>query len=205
LARPDEGEAAGRLLTAAHHELSDETRLLMKTGAMGTTVMRGLDGGDEAILHDVVQAVAGRPLEEVFGGLSVLLAAEDRGGELVGALTAIPPIRTLMYALDSGVDQLQVLVMAQAVIKIKGVAVAEQARRRGIGTALINRCVQLYSQLGWQMRYGQFAVGSGLEGYYSRRGFEVLDEGELISLRPLLDVPLSIHAMAGERLFMRWR
>ena len=48
-------------------------------------------------------------------------------------------------------------------------AVAEPDRRRGIGTALINACTELYFQLGYHLAYGQFSARAGLASYYGGR------------------------------------
>jgi transcriptional regulator with XRE-family HTH domain len=68
-----------------------------------------------------------------------------------------------------------------AVVKINGLAVDQASRETGIGTALISTCLQLYFQLGYRLAYGQFSVGSGLETYYRRLGFDVFAPGERAS------------------------
>lgn len=100
---------------------------------------------------------------------------------------------------------MNVLVAAQAIIKIKGVAVDPAARGAGLGTALIKRCVQLYRQLGWFVIYGQFDAKSGLDTDYAQRGFEILAAGEPLRLEPLLGFPLDIQPTPSERLFVRWQ
>ncbi|MEU4424831.1 GNAT family N-acetyltransferase [Actinoplanes sp. NPDC024001] len=100
---------------------------------------------------------------------------------------------------------LNVLVAAQTVVKLKGLAVSPAARGTGIGSAMIKRCVQLYRQLGWHVVYGQFDAARGLESYYSARGFEVLGSGEDLNLGPLLGFPLRIYTRPQDRLFVRWQ
>jgi hypothetical protein len=53
------------------------------------------------------------------------------------------------------------------------------------------------------MTAGQLAAGTGLETYYQRQGFEVLPAGEGIDLKPLLDLPLTIHTDRTEQIFVR--
>jgi len=95
--------------------------------------------------------------------------------------------------------------VALTVVKFKAVGVAEHARSRGLGAELLKRAWQLYLHLDFYLAYGQFKVGTGLEHYYPGRGFEVLAEGEGVSLQERLGVPLAIRPEPGERLFARWR
>ena len=91
-----------------------------------------------------------------------------------------------------------------ALLAIKGVAVAESARGAGLGQALLRRIVQIYDQVDYRLLYGQFSVGSGLETYYARQGFEVLGEQAGVPLGPVFDLPITVGAPPGERLFVRW-
>ncbi|GAB2495727.1 hypothetical protein GCM10027187_73160 [Streptosporangium sandarakinum] len=63
----------------------------------------------------------------------------------------------------------------------------------------------LYFQLGFRGAYGQFRTGRGLETFYARQGFAVLDEGAVFSLRDRLGLPFRIQADPGERIFTRVR
>jgi hypothetical protein len=52
--------------------------------------------------------------------------------------------------------------------------------------------------------YGQFSIGSGLETYYPRQGFTVLDEGQVIDLRRMnLNIIIRSDPSDPERLFVR--
>jgi hypothetical protein len=75
-----------------------------------------------------------------------------------------------------------------------------------IGATLIRRTVGIYRQLGYCLVYGQFPTGSGLENYYSRQGFTVLDEGQHIDLSRLgLPIHIRTDPSEPERLFLRWQ
>ena len=54
--------------------------------------------------------------------------------------------------------------------KIKAVAVREDARSRGISTALLKRCVQIYWQLDYMLLFGEFETSRALGPYYERHG-----------------------------------
>ncbi|GIF01565.1 GNAT family N-acetyltransferase [Paractinoplanes rishiriensis] len=206
LAGPGDATAAGRLLTLAEHGLDQEAEMLARDPRLALGLQRGLSGGPDSLLRETVEALSiSGTLREPCVGLSTVLVVAPRGGPPKGALMAFPPVRVLHGALDAGVGVLQVMSAALAVVKLKGVAVASEARGIGLGAALIRRCAQLYEQLGWHVLYGQFNQDSGLDGYYSRLGFDVLGAGEPLHLAGLLGFPLSIHPMPGERLFVRWR
>jgi N-acetylglutamate synthase-like GNAT family acetyltransferase len=49
--------------------------------------------------------------------------------------------------------------------KIKAVAVRDDARGRGIGAALLKRCVQVYWQLDYMLLFGEFETGRDLGAY----------------------------------------
>jgi len=95
---------------------------------------------------------------------------------------------------------------AAKITKVRAVAVAEDARGTRLGETLIKRTVRTYLHLGFGLIYGQFATGSGLETYYARQGFTVLDEGQVIDLRRM-NLPIIIRTDPGdpERLFVRWQ
>jgi hypothetical protein len=121
-------------------------------------------------------------------------------------LQAVPPDNVLADGINAGVPVLNALIGATKVAKIRAVAVAEDARGNGIGETLIRRTVRTYLQLEFILIYGQFPVGSGLEMYYIRQGFTVLDEGHVIDLRRI-DLPILIRTDPSdpERTFVRSR
>jgi GNAT superfamily N-acetyltransferase len=71
---------------------------------------------------------------------------------------------------------------AVGIAKIKAVAVTETARGRNIGGSLLKRCRQVYFHWGYRIIYGQMPPVPGLDAYYRRNGFEVLDEGAGLDL-----------------------
>ena len=206
LARLDDAETAARLIQMADAggELPTEVLALLRTGFNATLVLRGLDEGPRAILEQIALLATQGRLQEAIGRLASVLVAEDRDGQIVATSLTFPPGAIIVRALRANLDQMRILVLAVTVLKIKGVAVAESARGNGIGQAMLRRIVQTYDQIGYRLLYGQFTVGSGLETYYRRQGFEILDQHDGVSLTPLLDLPITIGAPPGEQLFLHW-
>ena len=111
----------------------------------------------------------------------------------------------MAQAAGAGIPVQFALVGTAAIVKINGIAVDETSRSKGIGTALLGTCLQMYFQLNYLLAYGQFRAESGLEHYYSRLGFDVLAPGEGISLSERLAMPIGLTPESGERFFLRWR
>jgi GNAT superfamily N-acetyltransferase len=205
LVRSGDVDAVRRLLPLAEPGLDEEGAMLAQHPGLAAGLQRALRHGPKALLlRDSAGAVVRRSLQDVLIEMALLLVAVNDRGQVDAVLMAFPPVNVLANALQAGVSMTNIVVAAQSVVKIKGVAVAEPARGLGVGAALLDQCVMLYTGLGWQVVYGQFGAESGLDAYYRLRGFEVLDRGAGINLLELLPFPLSIHAMPGEQLFM-WR
>jgi len=222
LVRGWSGPDGSRVRLARPAEASEVDRLLKLTGeAMDPAMVEAI--ATDVIAFGIRSALAerGSPTEplrtflvrgltsgestSVMAGLSTVLVAEDRAGDVIGALFALPPAGVIAAGVEGGVPPMIAMSAALTVVKIKGVAVAERVQGRGHGAELLKRAWQLYLHLDYYLAYGQFKVGTGLERYYPRRGFEVLAEGEGVSLQERLGVPLGIRPEPGERLFARWR
>lgn len=204
LARPGETAAVSRLLAAADVELAADVAAAVEDGTIGATLLKGLaDGQDQLIRALAIAAHTSEP-ETAMPGLSIVLVAEA-AGDLAGAIEARPPSWIFADAARNGVPLPHALLGTAVVIKFCAVAVAEPDRRRGIGTALINTCTELYFQLGYHLAYGQFSARAGLASYYERLGFTVQPPGTAISLSEPLGLPVAIAATPGDRLFTRWR
>jgi GNAT superfamily N-acetyltransferase len=181
--------------------LPDDADIMLDHPLLASGLQRALRSGRPALLA----GTAARSLYDLTVGLSALFVAVDTTGAVVGVLMALPPVRVLGQFLQAGVPVHQVLFAAHTVIKLKGVAVDESARGRGIGTALITLCVQLYTDLGWRAVYGQFdKKNTQLEDYYTRLGFTVLSPRKAVDFSHLVPFPLATHPLGGERLFVHW-
>ncbi|MGW0446204.1 GNAT family N-acetyltransferase [Streptosporangium sandarakinum] len=187
----------------AAHE--DALLAAVRDGMLGRLLVLGLAEGPHAMRRRFLEMVSARTEQAALcamAGLSAPLVVQDRAGRVVAALHAVslpPPITA--NAADRGVPFEVMMDALTAVVKIRAVAVDEPSRGQGIGSALLTRCLHLYFQVGFRAAYGQFRTGSGLEAFYARQGFDVLDEGAVFSLRDRLGLPFRIQADPGERIF----
>ena len=201
LARPADLEAVQRLLPMAEPSLAEEGTQMLDHPMLGAAILRALQRGRP---RPSLADVPSRNPYDLTIALSLLLVAEDERRTVVGVLMALPPVRILGQFLQAGVPLPDILAAAQTVIKLKAVAVEPAARGRGIGTALINLCVELYTGLRWRAIYGQIDKRSQLEPYYTQLGFAVLRPREGLDLQHLASFPLAVFPLGGERLFIRW-
>ncbi|MFC1428519.1 GNAT family N-acetyltransferase [Streptacidiphilus sp. N1-12] len=206
LARPGEVPAADALLDPVGVRVESLAAQGVDDGSLATLLKAGLDGGQNALALAVATAIAGKELKDAVPGLSLLLVAEDPQRQIVGALTAMPPYSVVAALADRGVSGERLAFLCMVIAKISGLAVADTARGRGIGTQLLKRATQIYQQLSFQLVYGQFDDDSAtLPAFYASRGFTVKAVGESEDLSVFLGVPLAVHSGPTERLFTRWR
>jgi hypothetical protein len=94
--------------------------------------------------------------------------------------------------------------MASAIgaAKVKAVATAARARGAGIGNALIQCCNQVYFRCCYVMIYGQMPGVPGLDAFYRRNGFDVLDVGDELDMWVVFGVHFRIRTDPGERFFI---
>lgn len=202
--RPGEAEEAVGLLKAATDDLEPGYATAIDQGQCGAWLLDGLAGAD--LLEPLVRAAAGGRLGEAAAALSLPLVAQDQDGALVGALLAVPSGTVLSTVSRLPGYQQHALLSTLQYAKIKAVAVRQDARGRGIGGALLQRCVEAYWQLDFQLLFGEFETGRDLGAYYTRHGFTVLQPGDTIDVGTLLTgVPIHLGAGPGETFFYRWR
>ncbi|MCX5097540.1 GNAT family N-acetyltransferase [Streptomyces sp. NBC_00365] len=201
---PEEAGAVTTLLKAAADDLEAGHLEALARGECGTWLLDVLEGVD--LGEPLVRAGAAGEFQRAAGELSLPLVARDGDGQVVGALLGV-----LSGTVVSGLARLPggrryVLVSMLTYAKIKAVAVSEDARRRGIGAALLARCVQVYWQLKYTLLFGEFDTERALGPYYRRQGFTVLRPGQGIDVGTLLTgVPLHLGAGPGLTFFHRWR
>ncbi|MFJ9250317.1 GNAT family N-acetyltransferase [Streptomyces sp. NPDC101776] len=200
---PEEAGAVTELAKMADDDMETGHLEALAAGQCGTWLLDSLAGIDPA--EPLVRALSAGDLQPAAAALSLPLVARDRDGQVVGALLAVPSGR-----ITSGIAQLpgsrqQALLSMLKYAKIKAVAVREDARGRGIGAALLKRCVQVYWQLDYMLLFGEFATERDLGPYYTRQGFTVLGSGQAIDVGTLTGVPLQLFAGPGETFFYRWR
>ena len=206
LARPGDTGQVTRLLELVDLRLDPAVGTVIEAGTVASTLLLGLDHGADAMLRPLGEAVAADSPEDAMPGLIWVLVAEGRDGSLHGVLLAVPPTNVLADGIHGGVPVPAVVAGAAKIAKVRAVAVAADARGHRLGETLIKRTVRTYLHLGFRLIYGQFSLGSGLETYYARQGFTVLDAGQVIDLRRM-NLPIIIHTDPSdpERLFVRWQ
>ena len=203
LARPGEAKDVARLAETTGGPLDEWMHAAIENGTASAALFAALRSSNEALIGPVSRCAAtGDPTP--FTELSLALVAE-RDQSIVGALYALPPGAFIASIIDQGIEIPHAMVIAVSVIKIKAVAVDSANRSQGIASALLTGSARLYDQLGYHLLYGSFAVGSGLESFYSDRGFEVLPVGESIPLDIIVGQPVHLGTLRTERLFARWR
>ncbi|WP_327581641.1 GNAT family N-acetyltransferase [Nonomuraea sp. NBC_00507] len=89
--------------------------------------------------------------------------------------------------------------------KIKAMAVAETARRCGIGAALLKRCKQVYFHCGYLLLYKAMPPTPGLDAFYRRQGFQVLEAGAPLDMWMVFGVHSRIQPGVDERYFVRFQ
>ncbi|GGN29288.1 hypothetical protein GCM10011609_86200 [Lentzea pudingi] len=142
---------------------------------------------------------------------ALVLVADHRDHGVVGGLIAYPPVNVaesyigILEANGATSETLQktVLGMGMFLTRIKAIAVSEQARGSTVGSSLIKRARQIYFHLGYRTIYGAMPPTPGLEQFYNRAGFTVLDPDEPVDLRFMFDDDRKIFPDAGERFFVR--
>jgi GNAT superfamily N-acetyltransferase len=203
LARVGDVEVARRLIALVGSGVSLEAEMVaaVEAGRVGAAVLQGLSEGPEALTRLLAVGVheGEGSMQDVLAGLTSMLVADHPVDGVVGVLLALPPAAALSH---TGLPEMEALVGLVKVIKLKAVAVDAAHRGAGIGAALVRTSCRLYAQLGYAMMYGQFRMGSGLEAYYQRLGFAVLDKGAGFQL-PMFSVPFGIRTEPGEQIFVR--
>jgi GNAT superfamily N-acetyltransferase len=209
----DDMPAVRELALLAGVEIEDELMEAVASGAAGQALRAGLTRGRDGFgCHIAGQFAAHweQPLM-VYLSAALVLVAEHRDDGIIGTLIAYPPPNITQNHLDAardvGEQQRSELMMLGAIgpAKIKAVAVAESARGRHIGSALIQRTRQIYFTCGYILIYGTMTSAPGLDVFYRRCGFQVLDPGEGLDLWPVFGVHSHIEAGPAERFFVRYK
>jgi hypothetical protein len=173
----------------------------------------GLAGGTDAFFNDIMArftSMSMPALRDLFLRLTLALVAETDGAGTVGAALAFPPVGTIMHQLEQlqalgAPEQTQIeltLAGTLRVSRIKAVGVREDARCSGVGAALVDACTSAFTDLGYSIVYGIMPPLSGLEDFYSGRGFTVLPPDKPYSFKAA-GLPMAVQADPGERIFYR--
>lgn len=203
--RAGEWARANELLPAAGVELDEYSIAGIDDGSLGAAVLDGLHT-DVAVFHErFLESLQGQELPLQLVPMSLVLVAEDAVGRIVGVLEVLPPSSAIVGMREMGYPGVLAMMLAATVGKVRGLAVDEDVRGQGWGSALLRRGMQVYDQLGFVTLHGSFDVSSSrLEGFYRSHGFTVLDIGEKVEMSHL-GPTLVTGSDPTERMFARHR
>ncbi|TDU67857.1 GNAT family N-acetyltransferase [Streptomyces sp. KS 21] len=203
--RPGEWARANELLPAAGVQLDRSATTAIDNNTLGTVLLDGLATHIEGFHEHFLDSLKGQDLVQQLVPCSLVLVAEDASGQIIGVCEVIPPATTIMSMRSMGYPDVMAMMLAVTVGKVRGLAVDEDVRGQGWGSALLRRTMQVYDQLGFVALEGSFDVGSPhLEAFYRGHGFEVLDVGGKVQMDHLGPV-VQIGSDDSERMFVRHR
>lgn len=167
-AHPDDLGRAAELLSDVGTDITEDLNAAAGKADTSLLLHECLSSRDnESAMRAVISGTLGSREVDPLAGLSALLVATDRTGQVLGCALMIPPGRFLAQV--RRVNEVQGLALMLVITKLKGLAVDPAHRGRGIGAALVKRGVQLYEQSGFHVMYGQFTAERNLEPFYRRQ------------------------------------
>lgn len=205
LARQKDVEEIAALLDLVGDDvrLEPDLRAAIEDRSIAAAIRTGLDAASAphvAVRH----SFTARPVEEAAVSVCLPLVAIDEENRVVGVLSVTAPGTIIETAAQHGWPIPEAMALSLTVAKAHGLAVTEDARGRGIGSALLDRAWQIYQQLGYALLYGSFEASRDLESFYTRCGFTVHAPGEPLVLSP---IGLGFGFRPGDthRMITRWR
>jgi GNAT superfamily N-acetyltransferase len=203
-AQPQDADIVADLVKTAGDDMESGHVEALAQGRCGTWMLDALSGA--GLAPPLARAAASGDLLTAAAAMSLPLVAQDRNGQVLGVLLGVPSGAVTAMVMKLPGHNGHALMSMMKYAKIKAVAVREEARGRGISTALLKRCVQIYWQLDYMLLFGEFETCRMLGPYYWRHGFTVLDPQDTIDVGTLLTgVPMRLGAGPGETFFHRWR
>ncbi len=149
---------------------------------------------------EMAQVVAHRHRLDPVCGVREAWVAERRRGEVVGVLTAAPPL--------GWIGSLKMLspehrsYVAHHVVEAEALSVAPTVRGCRLGHRLLKTAAAHYAGLGYRLMLGTTTTGS-LTSYYEGAGFTVLAPGEGIAVADPLGMIL--HRPADRHVVQMWK
>lgn len=170
------------------------------SGTVGAVTRALLSGGDTSwALAEQMQA--GGLQRALKGSATLLVATHPDEQQPVGMCLTMPPGGVMHQARSVGVTSDALMMMLMGLRKLSAVAVEPGHRRAGLGQALVETAVSLAFRTGTMLIFGETSAKDGLEGWYTRQGFTMLAPKQGLDLQWLIDLPLVVSAVPGERLF----
>ncbi|WP_431929902.1 GNAT family N-acetyltransferase [Nonomuraea jabiensis] len=162
LARPGQGSAVEALVAVA-------------LGGDGEVALAGAFAA-------AIEAGGGRIRLPYGEGLVLVACPADDSGQVLGMLYVCPPIRLIDDCADLGRQVQQRL--TEAVAEVELLAVAERARRRGIGGMLLDAARDTLRGRSCKLLYVKVRHDDKpVLGWYRRRGYQLLPQGQPIVIR----------------------
>lgn len=216
LARGEDMPAVRELSTLAGVNLETEVVDAVASDIAAAGLHVAVRAGHDAFLRHIAEQLFAHqggdqtvPAQHV---MLVLVAEHDDQG-IVGTAVAYPPVGLLQQLLKhsqrtggNSKQAAQILYSGiLAIVRIKVLAVADGMRGRGIGSALLQRCRQIYDHAGYMIVYGQAQDTPQLGRFYRRHGFDVLAPGAGFDPWVAFGVHAEVRPGSGERTFIRRR
>lgn len=192
-AGPADIEAIDELLVPAHTKLLAYQKEALEThGTLGW----GLESR-----MAFANAMVNGPEFAAASLMTVWVAEAD--GEAVGCLVAGPAERVMDDAMGrSGADPKQIMLRGFiGLVKLHGIAVREDYRKRGLARELLRRLLEVYRDK--MLLFGQFEVQEKLGPFYRKAGFSVLTPHDGLRLQRIFGANVVIGPDQGEQFFYR--
>ncbi|MBT2369380.1 hypothetical protein J7E88_29825 [Streptomyces sp. ISL-10] len=101
--RPGEWARANELLPAAGVELDELARAAIDDNTLGTVLLDGLNTDVQVFHEHYLESLKGQDLAQQLVPCSLVLVAEDSGGQIVGACEVLPPASTIVRMRTMGI------------------------------------------------------------------------------------------------------
>ncbi|AJC62077.1 GNAT family N-acetyltransferase [Streptomyces sp. 769] len=149
---------------------------------------------------EMAPLVAHRHRLDPVCGVRAAWVAERRRGEVVGVLTAAPPLRWIGSIKTLSPEHRSYV--AHHIVEVEALSVAPELRGRRVGHRLIETAAAHYARLGYRLMLGTTTT-QPLAPYYRQAGSTVLEPGEGIAVADPLGMIL--HRPAEPHVVQMWK
>ncbi|MGW5456712.1 GNAT family N-acetyltransferase [Nocardia sp. NPDC003979] len=155
----------------------------------------GLLGSDRATVHDTLDT-HGVPAAAATRTTALVAVAD---GSIVGGILTGPTMWSLTRAIVSNPDHLLLALLRIAEIQV--LAVEENHRRLGVGTALVHAATAAARTMKAHMVYGEFPNTPTLTSFYRAAGLTVHHPDTAIEFSELAGIDLTLTPDPEDRVF----